>query len=720
MNKDSVNMENMLKFYKELDVIGFKYLLNEENVTSEDYIKLVRAEEHYQFAEFTKKEYGDILANLDLVYAKRGVSDNIIDIFDVVYQKIVCQYINIDGMERLMSEKYIDFEWDMHLGINYKKHSMTYYRDHFAHQMRDAYMIHRLLQDYGFYEHVKKVLQDQGNSKISRFVYKYIQQQIDKGAVWLPAELRERYNVEEFYYHNIIYMSCYMAALFHDIGYPEENNAVNQKRIAEYMPNLYNTETSGFNYGKLNALLQNSLLFRVVSFEEIKGRLEQEDPDHGTLSAIIFLMHFYENGSIHGLEPYKKCAVETAALAIYNHTNVYGYRNEKKASETNYFRISFTLNPISYILRICDDLQEWDRIYFEISNSSNLIICDTCKTPIVRKSAGGKITYTCNCNYSDGRENGIFQPVFDYMDNFPYRRIYNVTVCDNLEIHKQDGKIIFELQYALDKLLHIAYLSSSYAKYRISELNLMKGLLENQLELPRMYLKYFVTSNLILLKVKIIWEYMKKREVSSSGAESILFQKYTTIAGIEEEKTAEEEALVKQFQEEYERVKEEYLSNLRGKASCPDSIKRQIEIALGLYCELCTYLSLYEASNQMGICLTGLKCQTKKWLDGIRGKAGSNTDLIILIEDCILQFEKMYQDISEMDRLPESYFEQFKAKESVYGSINRFVSAANYTPFLAPKRDKSKKAPGIEFVDAYTDLCVFQRLLQELKNAKGR
>lgn len=36
------------------------------------------------------------------------------------YNKIICKYLNIEGLERLFNEKYMEFEWNMHLGIDYK------------------------------------------------------------------------------------------------------------------------------------------------------------------------------------------------------------------------------------------------------------------------------------------------------------------------------------------------------------------------------------------------------------------------------------------------------------------------------------------------------------------------------------------------------------------------------------------------------------------------
>lgn len=71
------------------------------------------------------------------------------------------------------------------------------------------------------------------------------------------------------------------------------------------MPSLYNIEISELNWNKTYAVLQNSLLFKIVDNNKIHNKVMAEKPDHGALSAIIFLLNFYENGAIYHMEPYK-------------------------------------------------------------------------------------------------------------------------------------------------------------------------------------------------------------------------------------------------------------------------------------------------------------------------------------------------------------------------------------------------------------------------------
>lgn len=722
-----INTDNMLEFYKKFDAIAFKYSLEEEKMQGdpkqekrkweyiEEYGKLEKLELDNQFTELTKVEYGDILTNLDMIYAGEEQSDQIIMLYDLVRNKIINQYINIDGLERMFSEKYIDFEWDMHLGIDYKKHKMNFYRDHFVHQIRNAYCMHILLEEFGFHKIIERTLRNQNNSKISQFVSKYVGKQRMRG-YYNDKEEMEIYNTEDFYYKNVIYMASYMSALFHDIGYPEVSNTINQRRITEYIANLYNAETSGYNYLRLNALLQNSLLFRVVPFDEIQKRLTKDKPDHGALSAIVFLLNFYENGAIHGLPYYKKCAVELAALAIYNHTNHYCY--DGKMEEGDYVRCVFTLNPISYLLRLCDDMQEWDRIYFELSNKSNLILCRTCKTPIIRKKRKGssekgiKYFYVYNCNYAAVKdkngekeisENGVFQPIFEYNRNFPYRRIFNISVCQNLMIEKIEDVLCFTLEYELDKLLHIAYLNPDYARYRIKELNQFKRLLDFQKELPQMKIRYFMTANPILIKTKIIDEYFSKNRDICSEMDALYYSYESAI------QMKNDEMHFQEWERQYDEILELFVDLMepvvRKVYQSEDKyvlITESVRKSTRLYLQLMIFMEIFQRCNQRNCSDKGLEKKAQiQW----KGMGEQGRDFVELIEDCWKQFGRMYLDICKIKSNPINYYDQFKTSNYTYGCIFRFVSTNKYDPVLHESGTQ---------IDAFTDLGLFQVLLESI------
>ena len=743
MGIDTINNKEMIKFFDQFDPVKRKYALKkgiyDKNLSQEEikrYRCLEQLESIQQNTVLTKVSYGETRKTLDMVYDDAEVSDDIIKIYDVIKNRIIDQYICIDGLERLFSERYVEFEWEMHLGIDYKNHDMEYYRDHFVHQMRNLFCLEKFLcgegeneRGLGWYEKVKNTLADPMNSKVSRYVTNCVEQQDMMGNI----HALERYldnlakseglgkfkvfdtshkNMVEFYYRNIIYMSCYMAALFHDIGYPEVYNSRNQRRIIEYIANLYNTETSGYNYPRLRALLGNSLLFRVVPFEEIQSRMMQDKADHGVVSAIMFLMHFYENGSIHRLEIYKKCAVELAALAIYNHTNDYSYKNTIK--KDGYARASFRANPVSYLLRLCDDLQEWGRVYFEVSHNSNIILCKKCKTPIVKKinQDNGKFFYVCNCNRDEKDKEGVFDLLFDSRDNFHYRRIYNVAVCESLNLcsDNQGKEVFFQLDYQLGKLLHIAYVNPRYAKYRAKELKKLKTLLDYQFELPYMYLLYFMSANPILIKAYILFQFLEKyKKCGMSAIRSELegLVKKSKKDGKFNGKVLEDQ-LVKLQSMVFDIIREIGLQTGFFYQSCDEKIKKVIENSLYLYEKLIIFMILCRELNSFNIPEEKAEDMYEEIFDLMPRKIKdyeSDGDLLQLIKDAILQCSRMYNE-SDLKEKPGRYYEQFISSDYTYGCIERFVDAEKYTPvtWLSDIKD--------EYIDAFTDLIVFNKILE--------
>ena len=107
---------------------------------------------------------------------------------------------------------------------------------------------------------------------------------------------------------------------------------------------------------------------------------------------------------------------------------------------------------------------------------------------------------------------GVFGTVFR-RGSFPYRRLYNVTVCTGLWFKKydKDKKQIFELDYNLERLLNVAYINPSYAKYRIKELNQLKKMFVGQDMQQMIYIKYFMTANVLFIKSYIVGKYLERK-----------------------------------------------------------------------------------------------------------------------------------------------------------------------------------------------------------------
>lgn len=741
-----MNQEKMITYYRQFDPIEKKYgrYLGSRisNKYDERYRRCYQYENNRLLSDLTKKEFGDIYANLKLVYAEERLTEEIIEIYDLVYDRVINQYLNIDGLERLFCENYINFEWEMHLGIDYAGHSMKFYRDHFIHQVRDAYSMDMLLE-HGYAEKIMDILGNEGNGKISRYVCKHVNLQLErKEEIWhvnlqperkeeiLTDEMSDSEDKEErrkFYLENIIYMSSYMCALFHDIGYPEVANMQSGRNILAYIANVYNFGSGHIDFDRIITVLQNSLLFRVVSPKEIRGRIENEKIDHGAVSALMFLLHFYENGAIYGLEPYKKCAIEIAGLAIYNHTNSYAdILDEADAEKALYTRCVFVLNPISYLLRICDDLQEWDRIYFEISSNANIIFCNKCKTPIVRrkwenkdKDKGYDVFYQCNCKIEKDHEDepsGVFGPVFR-RGIFPYRRLYNVTVCTDVKFIKKRNRHIFELNYDLERLLNVAYINPSYAKYRIKELNQLKKMFVRQDIEEMTYLKYFMSANILLIKAYIVGEYLEQHkyigkrrlaaytesdfwEAVSMGRRADRYIAWTLHKRI----MARSKEIYIKFKNDLEingigeRVKEYFNSNF------------WIYVYLYLIMRIGMRANAYTDKNLSDRICEGI---TNLWKH-FENSPQFTDDTLYLLKDCCKQATRMYRDsdLFACDVYPDKYFEQFNSDKGIEDCFCRFAHSDNYEPVNQRNdsgEDKNK-------LDAYTDLYLFREILHKKLN----
>ena len=107
-------------------------------------------------------------------------------------------------------------------------------------------------------------------------------------------------------------------------------------------------------------------------------------------------MH-YNKGFIRQFSPVKRMVIELAAVVIFSHTLKYKIHDEKEYDE---IRPMFYENPLSFLFRLCDDMQEWDREYFEISFKHNYFICEKCHTMHYYDKKEKK--YYCCCNTSRG------------------------------------------------------------------------------------------------------------------------------------------------------------------------------------------------------------------------------------------------------------------------------------------------------------------------------
>ena len=497
--------------------------------------------------------------------------------------KLICKYFGIYQLNQMFDEDYFNFEWDMHVGHNLQEHRSDYYRDHFVHQIRNLYMMLTLLEKVGFYEASEHILRIPKASKVSEFVYKksMVFRTDEMGAEQQSLKLilkdyQEHYHdeyaleftkynlvngeidlnsdkaiplifegtpfasfpifLDAYFYKYVIYASTILSALFHDMGYPICHFLSVRRRISEYNPAMYMfTHNAVESFDQLAFKLGSSLLFSIVSPEIVRKRLEPRKKggyDHGAYSAIAFLLQFYDTGVIYSLSAEKQCAIEIAALAIFNHTSKFQIINEKE--DTRYYNMVFRQNPISFLLRFCDDLQEWDRRYFEISETSDLLFCPKCGLPLLKhlkyREDGTPHNYS---EYRCGCMGLKLRPELRRPDVFIKRKLYLVTVADWVRFHfeNQNGEkrnLIATINYDLYKLLLMAKTNNDYASFRMKELGEVKKLLSNQdfsfmsdgiLSFSRICLEYSMTLNPLLIKIWILERYIRRTKWLTGSSE---------------------------------------------------------------------------------------------------------------------------------------------------------------------------------------------------------
>ena len=447
-----------------------------------------------------------------------------LEMLNLVRDKFIYDYTGIDGLCDFFAPAYFEYEWGMHLEIDYGRHDSKYYRDHYVHQIRNLFEMFTLLDDFGYYKKCIDAYSDP-ESKIGTFIFEAIQGELQsltdydrklyRGALELNGvekvgnccEITNEFykNMHDMMFHYVVYSATIIASIVHDIGYPLSYIRRISGGIGKYLPISQLLASTNIEFGSIEQALQNSLLFNIVPSDKIKKRLNNTE-EHGVQSAIVLLMYFCQHGG--KLSELQKCAIELAALVIYNHTQKYDVI-DKPSDSPELVRSDMRKEPLSHIFRMCDDLQEWDRVYFEITDKSNIMICPECKTPITRHfgtdiSKPDEKKYYCCCRE---KANGVFDT-----NIFVSRRILNVIGCDNMRVERI-GKsndfpaTKFKMHFDCGALLNIMTFSKSFAKVRANGIRNIKKLHSYQGQADTILLDAFVSGNPLVVKIRILKEF---------------------------------------------------------------------------------------------------------------------------------------------------------------------------------------------------------------------
>lgn len=485
--------------------------------------KICRREQPYFYTRLTVEAITDIAKSLRVLYDPDEVKEEICLIDNAL--EILNEYICIEGMENLLVNNYSSIENAIFL-----EHSSggrpRMIREHYKHQFRNVYLGMVMLERMGLWEDIDRCISEEAN-EYSCYIMDCIRQDIEDSYI---EEEREKEALKE-----IVYKTYFVAAMFHDIGYPLSYYFRVSDEIQQFTP-FFKIISSGIKteFSEIKALLNNSLLFRTVDTMEIQKKYE--DNDHGCLSAISFLLNFYFSGSIYSLGRGRKnrCIVEMAAVAIYKHTD--------KCEDGKGMR--FDQDAISYLLRICDDMQEWQRFMVLIEDTHNYLMCPDCGKIIAPKENDEK-EYGCNC----GRH-------YRKITKLKNKKLNYIDICSQLKLTGEDGKITVQIEYDYYRQIELLLNNYKGVVYREKGLKELKALLENQKGVRQIRLKSFLSNNPILLIHKMIEESKKKDEIGQ------------WLSGMEE---GEKKAAIQAFYREYEEI---YQTFYEGRAKEKRSIEK--------------------------------------------------------------------------------------------------------------------------------------------------
>lgn len=520
-----INSEEITEYFKKFD--GFSHKLYRKTSIGEDVDldeKLARLFYSGNQRDPDFKEAQEIFQTMDKVYHyDSDKTSEEMYLLEKTAGEFLAQYADIDGLQELFRSSYFYFEWMMHLEYMRKRHDYSYYRDHYMHQIRNLYEMFLFLQEEDMWRDCMEIYRQRGSIAANRMA-DAVKEQRAKISEECSIALQKSFgDLDEWCYHYIIFSTAIISSVVHDIGYPLTYMKRNLSALQDFLP--LSQMFMGLEDGipRIKGLLSGSLLFASADNDEIIRRLNADD--HGAYSAVILLCQYYDSGKIFSLEPMKRMVIELSALVIYNHTLRYHFQKER---EYDRYQNIFAETPVSYLFRLCDDMQEWERVYFEITGKSTFFVCNNCKGLMLRSrnplhrneddaAKDGKLMkkryeYECACGAK------AINTVW-----FPYRRMMNVSPFTEAVLAKygqetskgaprEAQKWILELKCDKGALLQLARYNPDFAIQRARGIRELKGLLRGQKSFPRIFVKAFLSSNPVAIKAEILREYLQNNE----------------------------------------------------------------------------------------------------------------------------------------------------------------------------------------------------------------
>lgn len=594
---------NAIEKWSQIDKFSLYLDLDSQRTEILSLTKQIRNNNNYSLPQDTQAS--PLMRNLKLIYGgSYGDNWGNVKAYRDIREKIVEEYVCIQGMEQLFDQVYYQFEWNMHVTPDFVKGKESLYRDHFLHQAKNAWMGYEFMQKLDWMRYCVKWLTSPENKKIAQYVNNAVENEMARARIadsqtaekplykliriyveaidassscgggapqnFLEGLLGEKINwnsipsnteketivLRAYVRFNLIETTWFIAALLHDIGYPLSHFHRSLHQISQFIPSMeWHDPTDERSFDQFRRRLKNSLLFRVVH----ESTLEKEFRNnvHGTLSALMMLNHFYEQGTVHTFTPLQQCAVDWAAVCIQQHTQKFRFSTLDEDDENGIDLVSN--NPLGYLLRLVDDLQEYGRFYFQIDGCHTLLFCPKCGYVLRSKSADleeydGHLRsekemilsemqifsrkrmcnpvsndellvhssynhekrthwFRCACMTDDPKQ------AIEQCKTFDTRRINIIRFCDQATIDVDevprtgilgpDGKVRVKLHYDPWAMLELSRMNPRFLQGRIAPNNEIKRMLQNQSQLPRYILYYTITPNPIWLKARILYDYIR-------------------------------------------------------------------------------------------------------------------------------------------------------------------------------------------------------------------
>ena len=543
----------MLKDFKDYEPLYDRFYIEEfctntDGELNPDFFKALHYAtqlEKYSERDFRDFDYNDLKQLVKAIYGDNDQSE-MIEVISIIQEKFIKGFINIPHLDDLFNEHYFEYEWEMHSRLDPDTKRVDFYRDHYFHQVRNLYEIFKFLQaknhfilknlikemkvstgntsrycNHVIFEAKKLYL---GNSEVYSKLFASLV--VNKNKNMLSQDVKGLVDdyFEEYAMSYIIKGALYVAALTHDIGYPIGRHIQRNREFVRFVSNpAYNKNI--FEFDHIRNIIDRSMLFDIVDADKIKKQLSNKKygMDHGVISAIVLLIHFYEHGAIYELDPLKRAIIELAAIINYDHTADYAAIEEDEGEHRENFP-RWKKNPMSIFFRVVDDIQEWDRVYFHVRPYPNIRICTKCKMPMLKQEfkpieASNKNYYIVNeftkykhvCACMNGGEHGyeLDYGAYKQQMSFNNQKINYVIASNRIYFIASDNLIEIFIDYNPYKLLELLMLNqgADFHKHRLEEIFKLKKFIELS-ESNLFKVTTFLHYEPEVLRQKIVYDFM--------------------------------------------------------------------------------------------------------------------------------------------------------------------------------------------------------------------